>query len=148
VARYKADPRLALDPQPVLNPARDGVRAWLRLPVTAWRLYRTTAVPRRLAQTFAKDFAAMTLPAFVAEARAAQAADWTAFTDDQLRAEFHAWTRRTLVDFARDSLKPTVFAAVAWETLIQLLTPGRPSGNWPSGRGRRPTPTWPGRSAG
>ncbi len=123
VAKYKADPRLALDPKPVLNPARDGVRAWLRLPALAWRLYRTTAVPRRLSQTFAKDFAGTTLPAFVASGREALAADWGAFTDDQLRAEFHAWTRRTLVDFARDSLKPTVFAAVAWETLVQLLTP-------------------------
>lgn len=123
VAKYKADPRLALDPRPVLNPARDGVRAWLRLPVTAWRLHRITSVPRRLSKSFGRDFASTTLPAFVAAAREALAADWAAFTDDQLRAELEAWTRRTLVDFARDSLKPTVFAAVAWETLVQLLTP-------------------------
>jgi hypothetical protein len=30
---------------------------------------------------------------------------------DQERVQLEAWTRRTLIDFARDSLKPTVLAA-------------------------------------
>ena len=119
-AALKADPRLAFDPQPVLDPLVGGV---LGLPGLVWRLWRMSAATRREAETFADRFRGQIAPAFAAAAKAALARDWTALKDADLEAAVHDWTRRTLVDFARDSLKPTVFAGLAWQTLADALTP-------------------------
>lgn len=120
--KYKADPRQALDPKPVLRPVRGGLGDWLRLPATVWRLFRLTSTARRLAETFAAEFPAKA-EAFAAEARAALAQDWSKLDPPAVKAEFDRWVAKTLVEFARDSLKPTVLANVCWEVLTERLTP-------------------------
>ncbi|HET6572164.1 MAG TPA: PEP/pyruvate-binding domain-containing protein [Fimbriiglobus sp.] len=117
-AVMKADPRRALDPKPTLNPARVG---WRRLPGVIWRLHRMATATRRQAETFAATFTTAIAQRFAAEARAALARDWKALDPPALRAAFDTWVQRTLVDFARDSLKPTVLADLAWTTLFEQL---------------------------
>jgi pyruvate,water dikinase len=122
-AAFKADPRKALDPKPVLNPLRGGVlRGLLRLPRTVWRLSRAMNKTKKEAETFADRFVKDIVPPFVAECRRAAAAPLPTETGD-LYLFFGQWTDRTLVKFARESLKPTVFADLAWQTLAGILTP-------------------------
>jgi pyruvate,water dikinase len=119
-AALKADPRAALDPKPVLNPARVG---FLRLPGTIWRLFRMANATRRQAETFADRFTTETAPRFAAAARQALAEDWSGRGPADLAAAFRIWVEKTLVGFARESLKPTVFAELAWQTLAEILKP-------------------------
>jgi pyruvate,water dikinase len=119
-AALKAEPRSALNPKPVLTPARVG---WLRLPATVWRLYKMSSSTRQQAETFAEMFTKEIAPKFAAEAKTALAHDWSKLDAAALLALFRIWTDLTLVDFARHSLKPTVFAELAWTTLTGLLQP-------------------------
>ncbi len=123
-AALKADPRVALDPKPTLNPLAGGaVSGLLRLPLTIWRLTRLMSKTKREAETFAERFTTEIVPPFAAAARAAMALDWPGMRADDLEYAVHDWTRRTLVEFARHSLKPTVFADLCWSTLVALLQP-------------------------
>lgn len=124
-AVLKADPRKALDPKPTLNPlAGGGLMGWLRLPATVWRLMRLMSRTKREAETFSERFTSEIVPPFVAAAREAMAVDWASTRLDDLEHVVHDWTQRTLVDFARHSLKPTVFADLCWNTLVEVLKPG------------------------
>lgn len=122
-ADYKADPRKALDPRPIANPWRDGWRALLRLPGVILRMSRMASTTRVQAAKFADVFTKQIAPMFAADARTALERDWAALAPPALVAEFRTWVDRTLVQFARDSLKPTVFADLSWQTLVSLLTP-------------------------
>ena len=119
-AAFKADPRRALDPKPTLNPSRVG---WLRLPGVIWRLHRMATATRRQSETFAAKFTNEIAPEFAAEARLTLAQDWQKLDPPALKQTFDGWVQKTLGDFARDSLKPTVFAELAWTTLLELLKP-------------------------
>jgi pyruvate,water dikinase len=121
---YKADPRKALDPKPVLDPLAGGgcLVGLLRLPGLMLRLSREKQARARAAETFPAGFADLAR-AFSVAARAALAQDWGKLDPPAVVREFETWVKRTLVDFARDSLKPTVFAAEAWEDVTAALTP-------------------------
>jgi pyruvate,water dikinase len=119
-AALKADPRQALVPKPMLNPSRVG---WLGLPGVLWRLHRMASATRRQSETFAAKFTTETVPRFATAARAALAQDWSRIDSPMVTQAFNAWVQKTLVEFARDSLKPTVLADLAWTTLFELLKP-------------------------
>jgi pyruvate,water dikinase len=112
----KAAPHKALYPTPRINHARLGWRFWLFFPFTMPRLVmrQTRAVMRQrdLARTFPQEFRASILPKFNGEASAALQQDLTGLAPEALIDLFTYWTRRTLDDFARDSLKPTALAAI------------------------------------
>jgi phosphohistidine swiveling domain-containing protein len=119
---YKTNPRLALDPKPIANPLRDGfLLGLLRLPGTIWKLWRISSLTRARAAPFADEFESKIIPPFATEARAALARDFASIGSGELVAMVDAWTTKSLVDFARDSLKPTVFADAAWNELKQLV---------------------------
>ncbi|MBX9581596.1 MAG: hypothetical protein K2X87_14945 [Gemmataceae bacterium] len=123
-AAYKADPAKALDPKPVMDPLRGGVLSGLfRLPGTMLQLNRMMARTKAEAETFADRFLNEIAPPFVAAAKEASARDWSGLDGPALYREFTTWRDRTLVEFARDSLKPTVFADLAWNTLVETLRP-------------------------
>ena len=63
----------------------------------------------------------------------ALAQDWSKLQPAELVRAFEEWVRRTLIDFARESLKATVFSDLAWSELFELL---------------KPKPVWGGRFAG
>jgi phosphohistidine swiveling domain-containing protein len=121
-AAMKADPKKALDPKPVLNPAKDGVlSALVRLPALTWRLFRISSATRKEADTFAARFTTQTAPAFATAAKAALATDWKALDTAVVHTAFNTWVEKTCVEFARDSLKPTAFAEYVWGQLVEVL---------------------------
>ena len=120
IAEYKGDARKALDPQPMLNPWKNGI---LSLPGTILRMLKMANVPRKLIETFAEKFTKEIAPAFAAEAKAAVNQHWSKMENEAVLKQLVLWTQKTLTTFARESLKPTVLAKLAWDTLVQLLTP-------------------------
>ena len=61
---------------------------------------------------------------FLDEAKREADADLAKMENIALLERFHYWVRRTLFDFARYSLKPTVFTALAMGNLERALTRG------------------------
>jgi rifampicin phosphotransferase len=124
-AAYKADPRKALDPRPALNPLAGAgcFLGVLSLPGTILKLNRLMSTTRKQAETFGERFTKDIAPTFVASAKAAIAQDWSKLDPPALVRAFELWVSKTLVEFARESLKPTVFADLAWSTLFETLKP-------------------------
>jgi rifampicin phosphotransferase len=118
----KKNPNKALYPQAVFNPAKAGWKFWLFLPFVFLKLVRSgtrlTAARRAFDATFEKQI----VPPFLAQVELASQEDWSGKTDQELLAVLEHWTRFTLIDFARHSLKPTVFAALAMGNLERVLT--------------------------
>src|SRR5262249_50723950 len=114
-AALKADPSKALYPQAMgLDPSRATWRLWLGLPLVGAR-FIIQGTRRQLqlntqALTFADKMHDELLPAFVAETEREAAQDLGAVETPALLEWLEHWIRRTLYDFARESLKPTVFA--------------------------------------
>jgi phosphohistidine swiveling domain-containing protein len=125
LSQYKADPRKALDPKPALNPlaGKGCLLGALSLPGTMMKLQRQMTATRNQSETFAGRFTEEIAPPFIAAAKKALAQDWARLDPPALIREFETWVNRTLIDFARDSLKPTVFADLAWGTLVEMLKP-------------------------
>ncbi len=121
-AKFKADPKSALNPVPTLL-GFGGLGGILRMPVTVWRLWRMSRGPRLLAATYPDRFRNEVAPKYAAEAKAAQAQDWAGLATARLPVLLEEWTQRTLVEFARESLKATVLADLAWSHLFNLLKP-------------------------
>jgi pyruvate,water dikinase len=124
-AALKTDPQRALSPQPVRNPSRAGALFWLLLPVRLpfiiqgmlRRLTRLSA----LSNSFADSFRQQIVPAFAADVTRANAEDWNALDSPALLERLFFWCKRTLEDFARESLKPTALATVARTGLESIL---------------------------
>ncbi len=120
-AVLKANPRKALYPQPVLNPARAGWRFWLLLPIITIRLIRSAAILKRLGRTFPQHFRQDILPTFRAAVHKEAGENLAGLGNAALLERLERIIRLTLVDFARDSLKPTVLAAVSLANLERVL---------------------------
>ena len=125
LGEYKKDPRKALDPKPALNPlaGRGCLLGLFALPGTVTKLTRLMNTTKKQSVTFPVKFEAETAPAFAVRAQKALAQDWSKLPPAALASEFHAWTDLTLVEFARESLKPTVFADLAWNEVFESLKP-------------------------
>jgi phosphohistidine swiveling domain-containing protein len=125
LGEYKKDPRKALDPKPALNPlsGQGCVFGLLALPGTVMSLTRLMNTTKKLSGTFAQQFESETAPNFAASAKQALAQDWSELDPSALVREFETWVNRTLVEFARESLKPTVFADLAWSEIFESLKP-------------------------
>ena len=121
-ALLKKNPAKALYPQAVLNPARASWRFWLFLPFVFFKLFRANLKLTRIGLTFESDYVDKVVPPFANEVEKARKEDWTKKTDQELLDLLNHWRRRTLVDFARDSLKPTALAAIAMGNLERALT--------------------------
>jgi pyruvate,water dikinase len=116
-AAFKADPSKALTPQPVHDMSRVGAFFWLflplRLPFNILGALRRIVQLSRLSSGFAEHFRQGILPAFTEETAQAAREDWSNLDTPALLERFHYWCKRTLEDFARDSLKATALAAIA-----------------------------------
>ncbi len=113
----KKDPQKALYPTPSLNVARFGPLFWLtmpaRLPFLAVQSLASGLKLSRLTRGFADRFRKEVMPAFAEETAKGEAEDLSQLDASALLERLEHWTRRTLIDFARDSLKPTALAAIA-----------------------------------
>ncbi len=124
-ALLKADPRKALYPQPVINPSRAGFWFWLLLPITLprvmMRLIAAGLKQQTLAREFPKRFREEIIPAFVRETDAERLQDLSGLAEPLLLDRLEFWIQRTLVEFARESLKPTALALLLMGRLEQKL---------------------------
>jgi pyruvate,water dikinase len=122
---YKQDPRKALNPAPTLNPlaGKGCFFGILSLPGTVMKLTRMMGATKKQMEEFPQKFEAEVSPAFAARAKQALAQDWSKIPTAALASELYAWVDLTLVEFARQSLKPTVFADLAWNELFETLKP-------------------------
>jgi pyruvate,water dikinase len=126
-AALKAAPQKALYPQPTINTARAGWRFWLFAPVmipkVLVQMIRAELRQRAIGQSLAKRLREELFPAFTAEAKEGAKEDLTQLDGSTLLERLEHWTRRTLLDFARDSLKPTALAGLAIGRIERLLLP-------------------------
>jgi pyruvate,water dikinase len=125
IGEYRKYPNKALDPKPALNPlaGKRCLLGLLTLPGTIFKLMRLMSTTRKLSATFAAKFQVETVPAFANAARAALDRDWSPIDPPGLVRIFEEWVQKTLVEFARESLKPTVFADLAWNEVVEALKP-------------------------
>ncbi|MFM8273279.1 MAG: PEP/pyruvate-binding domain-containing protein [Gemmata sp.] len=125
LGEYRRDPRKALDPKPALNPlAGQGcVFGLLGLPGTVMKLTRLMGTTRKLSAGFAPTFERETAPRFADVATKALASDWSRLEPAGVVRSFEEWVQLTLIEFARESLKPTVFADLAWNEVFERLKP-------------------------
>jgi phosphohistidine swiveling domain-containing protein len=86
-----------------------------------WRISRGAKGFHDRGRRFAEPFRLKTIPAFVDETAQAAQENWSKLDALALLEKLEYWVERTLVTFARDSLKPTAFAAGSLARLQQLL---------------------------
>jgi pyruvate,water dikinase len=127
-AALKAAPQKAIYPQPTFNAGRAGWRFWLFLPVIFFKLLRGAGKLRRIGGTFAEQYRKVIAPSFIEETRSAAKKDLAKLTPAELLERLRYWTKRTLDDFARDSLKPTALAAVAMGNVERALVQAKGAG--------------------
>jgi phosphohistidine swiveling domain-containing protein len=124
-AALKADPRRALYPSPTINPSGFPWWFWLGMPAVlpwlTWKMVRGGVQRQRLVKTFAPRFRDEIAPAFRRETAEAWKVDLSRADDPDVVRFFEYWVQRTLIDFARDSLKPTALAALSMASLEQKL---------------------------
>lgn len=114
LAAYKANPHLALDPK---REEPRGLRKWLRL----FGVLKVAAKVGSASKAFADEFRRTHIPAFAAEVEKARAEDLSRLDPPALVKRFGQWADRTLVQFARQSLKPTLLAQFSWQVLEQQV---------------------------
>jgi pyruvate,water dikinase len=120
-AALKENPAKALYPRAVFRPAKAGWKFWFFLPVVFFRLWRSAARVNRLTRTFADHFRTNVVPPFLADVRAEAQRDLSGLDTAQLFERLSFWINRTLQEFGRESLKPTLLAGVAMENLEGTL---------------------------
>jgi pyruvate,water dikinase len=124
-ADLKADPKRALSPRPV-RATPSGPGFWLllpfRLPFLLAGAVRFAVRLGHMSRTFAARFRQEILPPFLEDTRRAGEEDWSGLDTPGLLQRLDFWIRRTLTDFARDSLKPTALAGIAMANVQRWLT--------------------------
>lgn len=120
-AALKADPNLAMYPRAIFNPARASWKFWLLLPVLFLKLFNSGRRLTSMSQSFATQFGEQIVPAYLAEIDQERSRDLSSLTKEAVLERLGFWTKRTLEDFARDSLKPTALAGLAMENLRRAL---------------------------
>jgi pyruvate,water dikinase len=112
-ADLKANPTKALYPVPTPNPAKAGWRFWVFLPWILVKDSRAAAKRNALLSTFAESFVHRIVPVYLGKVKETSAQDVKNLATPALLDHLEALIRLTLIDFARDSLKPTALAALA-----------------------------------
>jgi rifampicin phosphotransferase len=112
IAVFKKDPAKAIYPSPVFKPRKASVGFWMRFPIYAIGQGWAESKRAGMLERFAKGYVEQTVPEFVKSTEAAWKEDWSRRSPQELLATFEDWRKRTLVDFTRDSLKPTALAAI------------------------------------
>jgi pyruvate,water dikinase len=116
-AALKAAPAKALYPQPTINAARCGLRFWLLAPIiiprAMFQMMRAEARQQRMNRELPKPLRDEVFPQFAAQTAAKAAEDFTRLDAPTLIRELESLIQKTLIDFARESLKPTALAGRA-----------------------------------
>ena len=120
-ADLKAAPTKALYPTPTPNPAKAGWRFWVKLPWLILKDARAAAKRDQLLSTFAADFRRRILPAYLGSLRPGTDATLESRPGPEILQLLESLIHLTVIDFARDSLKPTALAGIAQGNLEKKL---------------------------
>jgi pyruvate,water dikinase len=123
-AALKAAPHKAIYPQPTLNPAKGGLKFFILLPFITFKLLRSATRMKQAGDTCAQQLREHTLPAWTKETEEGAQEDLTKVDEAALLQRLEHWIRRSLYDFARESLKPTALAAVSMANIERGLAKG------------------------
>jgi pyruvate,water dikinase len=123
----KLNPAKALYPRPSVDLSAAGPGFWRRLPSTILKLLAADRRLRSLRQTFHVELQERIAPAFMAEAEAAARESLAGLAPNELLERLEYWVDRSLNRFARESLKPSVLAAMALESLERGLSRSLPT---------------------
>jgi pyruvate,water dikinase len=105
-----------------LNSSKVGWTFWLFQPVHIFRSFRFELQLQSWVRTFADRLRGEIIPAFAAETAKGAEENLSKLDDAALLERLEHWIRRTLYDFARESLKATVLGAVAMGKVELVLT--------------------------
>jgi rifampicin phosphotransferase len=111
-ADLKAHPAKATNSAAVFRPWKAGIGFWMKFPAMAIQQGWGESKRAGLLERFAKGFVEQTAPDFVKATEAAWKEDWANLSSADLLRKLDEWRQRTLVDFAREGLKPTALAAI------------------------------------
>ncbi|HEX3313814.1 MAG TPA: PEP/pyruvate-binding domain-containing protein [Gemmataceae bacterium] len=139
-AKLKKEPAKAIYPTPDFKPRKAGLGFWMKLPLLSIQQGWGESKRSGLLLRFSKGFVEQTVPEFVKATEAAWKEDWASRSPLELLKTLDDWRKRTLDDFARESLKPTALAAIQMAKLEgafarryqppgQKLKPGEVSGD-------------------
>lgn len=117
----KADPERAMYPQPTVDRSKINGRFWLRLPRILWKMARAQSRMAKQGRTQAERLRREVFPNFAREVEAERAVDLGGLSTPRLLERLERWTARTLEGFARESLRPAMFAALALADLEKKL---------------------------
>jgi pyruvate,water dikinase len=120
-AALKANPEKAMYPQALPDGERVTARFLLRLPIIMWKMLRNYSLMKRQSQVWAEHLRTVVYPRFVAEVEAERAVELATLPTPELLTRLQRRIDRTLNQFARESLRPSVFAALAMANLEQGL---------------------------
>jgi pyruvate,water dikinase len=122
----KEDPTKALYPTPGLNFGRVGCLGLFLVPFRLIRVMGQQSAAQKtqkeLTATFPDHFRKEIAPTFLRDCAAEEATSLDGLDDAALLARLETWVQRTLIDFARDSLKPTALAAISMAAVQARLT--------------------------
>jgi phosphohistidine swiveling domain-containing protein len=138
-ANLKSDPAKAIYPTAEFNLRQASVGFWITFPWYSLKQWWGESKRQSELRSFADRFERKIAPAFLREVETATGEDWDSLSAPEIYGKFLEWFHKTLVDFARESLKPTALAAIlmaklegAFTRRYQLpgtkLKPGEPTG--------------------
>ncbi len=116
-AALKQRPAASFYPQPGVNASLATGRMWLKLPLIIYRMFRSQSRMRRQMQTLGGELRASVFPKFAKAVTAARQIEVAGLSANELHGRLQFWTTRTLVEFARIGLRPSMFAAAALANL-------------------------------
>jgi pyruvate,water dikinase len=116
-AALKQQPAAAFYPQPGVRPELATGRMWLKLPAIAFRMFRAHGRMRRQMEALPAELRTRVFPEFAAAAALARQDDLSRLSAAELQERLQLWIGRTLVNFARVGLRPSMFAATAMTNL-------------------------------
>ena len=94
-----------------------GLRKWLRL----FGMLRIAGKVASASKHFAEELRRTHIPDFAAQVDCALSENIATLEVSALLQRLHEWIDRTLVKFARQSLKPTLLAQFSWQVLEQQI---------------------------
>jgi pyruvate,water dikinase len=117
-----------LYPQPTVNAGRGGWRFWLLAPIiiprAMFQMIRADLRQRALSKELPQRLRKEVFPTFAAEMAREGAEDLTRIVETSLLARLEGLIQKTLIAFARDSLKPTALAGLAMGRVERVLADG------------------------
>ncbi len=111
-AKLKTDPAKAIYPVADFNPRQATLGFWMSFPWYSIKQWWGESKRQGALRTFAARFEEKIVPPFVAATEAAARESWDDLSNDALLEKLNLWRHKTLVEFARDSLKPTALVAI------------------------------------